>query len=226
MLWPHEGSSHEIPTYASRTRRYPQLTSPQRPFYISFEAMLERRFTLANQITLLRLIFVPFFVLLVLGGRYGSALTLGALAAVSDFFDGWVARTFHQQSSLGVALDPVADKILMGAGYIATSLCGILPWWLTALVLLRDIGIVAGALFVIFFAGYRPLPPTYAGKASTVAQLCAVLSAVAWKAQFPLIGPSFVEICIYAAGALTIISGIHYLACWRQRVIGHPSQVR
>jgi cardiolipin synthase (CMP-forming) len=184
--------------------------------------MSERTFTIANQVSLLRLIFVPFFTVLTLDGRYDYAFVLAMLAAISDFVDGWVARTFHQQSALGIALDPVADKVLMGAAYIVMSLSGLLPWWLTTLVLLRDGGILAGALLVIVFAGYRPLPPTYAGKASTVGQFAAVVAALAWKAQFPLVSLTVVQICIYIAGALTLISGMHYLITWRQRTVRRP----
>ncbi|HTV56033.1 MAG TPA: CDP-alcohol phosphatidyltransferase family protein [Terriglobia bacterium] len=184
--------------------------------------MSERTFTIPNQVSLLRLIFVPFFTLVTLDGRYDWAFVLAMLAATSDFVDGWIARTFHQQSVLGVALDPVADKVLMGAAYIVMSLCGLLPWWLTSLVVLRDGGILAGALLVILFAGYRPLPPTYAGKASTVGQFAAVAAAIGWKAQFPLMSVTVVEACIYLAGALTIISGMHYLITWRQRIVRRP----
>jgi cardiolipin synthase len=184
--------------------------------------MFGRMFTIPNQITLLRLIFVPFFAFLTLHGRYDYALALAVLAAASDFADGWVARTFHQQSSLGIALDPVADKVLMGAAYIVMSVCGLLPWWLTFLVLIRDAGILGGALLAILFSGYRPLPPTYAGKASTVGQLAAVVAAIAWKAELPYISPVLVEACIYVAAALTIISGLHYLITGRQRLIRRP----
>lgn len=184
--------------------------------------MSGRTFTIPNQVTLLRLIFVPFFTIFTLNGHYDYALVLAVLAALSDFVDGWIARTFHQQSQLGIALDPVADKILISAAYVVTSLVGLLPWWLTALVLLRDGGILAGAVLVILFSGYRPLPPTYAGKASTASQLAAVLAAIAWKAQVPLIGPTLIQICTYIAAALTIISGMHYLVTWRQRTVRRP----
>lgn len=184
--------------------------------------MDRRLFTIPNEITLLRLIFVPFFAFLTLEARYDAALALAVLAAGSDFADGWVARAFNQQSSLGIALDPIADKVLMGAAYIVMSLCGLLPWWLTFLVLIRDAGILGGALFVTLSSGYRPMPPTYAGKASTVGQLLAVVAAIAWKAELPLVGPALVEVCIYMAGALTIISGIHYLVTARQRLVRRP----
>jgi cardiolipin synthase len=186
--------------------------------------MSGRTFTIPNQVTLLRLIFVPFFAVFTLGGRYDYALVVALLAAASDFADGWIARNFHQQSSLGMALDPIADKVLMGAAYIVMSICGLMPWWLTSLVLFRDGGIIAGAMLLIVFSGYRPLPPTYAGKVSTVSQLAAVLAAIGWKAQLPFISPTLVQVCIYLAGGLTVISGMHYLVTWRQRTIGHPGR--
>jgi cardiolipin synthase (CMP-forming) len=180
--------------------------------------MSERPITLASQITLLRIVLVPVFVVLILEGRYGPALVVAIVASVSDLVDGWVARAFKQRSRLGVAFDPLADKILMTAAYLVLSLCGLLPWWLTALVLLRDGGILLGALFGIMVSGYRPLPPTVAGKASTASQVAAFLAVVAWKAHF-LITPPVVETCIYLAGTLTVISGIHYLMLMRQRLV-------
>jgi cardiolipin synthase (CMP-forming) len=198
------------------------LTESEWASILAFEAMSERTFTIPNQLSLVRLLFVPFFAVVTLDGRYDYAFVLAMLAALSDFLDGWVARTFHQQSALGIALDPVADKVLMGSAYIVMSLCGLLPWWLTSLVLVRDGGILVGALLVIVFWGYRPLPPTYAGKASTVGQFAAVVAAIAYKAQFPWIGPILVEICIYIAAALTVISGMHYLITCRQRTVRRP----
>jgi cardiolipin synthase (CMP-forming) len=201
-----------------------QLTAASLRFYIGLGTMLRRALTIPNQISLLRLIFVPFFAILTIEERFNLALALAVLAAASDFVDGWVARRFKQQSRLGVALDPLADKILMGAAYIVLSWIGLMPWWLTALVLIRDGGILTGALLVTFVSGYRPLPPTPAGKASTCGQLAAVLAAVAWKAQFPFITPGVVQTCVYLAAALTVVSGLHYLAVSRQRLVSRPGK--
>src|SRR5487761_1135474 len=110
--------------------------------------MSGRTFTVANQITTLRLIFVPLFAILTINGHYRGALAVLAVAATSDVVDGVVARLLHQQSSLGVALDPIADKILMTTAYLVLSFRGALPWWLTFLVLIRDAGIVVTAALV------------------------------------------------------------------------------
>ena len=89
--------------------------------------MAARALTPANQITILRLAFVPLFAIPVVEGRYVAALVVLAAAALSDFLDGAVARLLHQQSPLGVALDPIADKTLMTTAYLALAFRGVLP---------------------------------------------------------------------------------------------------
>ena len=179
--------------------------------------MSDRAFTVANQITTLRLIFVPLFAILVMNAHYGGALAVLGAAAASDVIDGQVARLFHQKSSLGVALDPIADKILMTTAYLVLSFKGALPWWLTFLVLIRDAGIIVTAALISLISGYRPFPPTLLGKTCTVSQVTAVLAAVSWRARIDFVTPSIVRDFIYLAGALTIASGIHYLIIGRQR---------
>src|SRR5579883_2552879 len=96
--------------------------------------MSGRTFTVANQITTLRLIFVPLFAVLAVDGRYGGALVVLAIAAASDVVDGMVARVFHQQSALGVALDPAADKLLMSTAYLVLSFRAALVAYFSGLV--------------------------------------------------------------------------------------------
>src|SRR3972149_6866585 len=100
--------------------------------------MASRVLTPANQITILRLVFIPLFAILVIERKYGWALAVLSAAAVSDVVDGAVARIFHQESPLGVALDPIADKILTTTAYLVLAFRDVLPWWLTILVLSRD----------------------------------------------------------------------------------------
>ncbi|MGH9434761.1 MAG: CDP-alcohol phosphatidyltransferase family protein [Terriglobia bacterium] len=190
--------------------------------YSCSQTMAGRAFTVANQITMLRLIFAPLFAILVIGGRYEGALGVLVLAAASDVIDGTVARLFHQRSSLGIALDPIADKILMTTAYLVLSFRGALPWWLTCLVLCRDAGIVVAVALVSLISGYRPFPPTLIGKACTASQIAAVLAAVCYRAQVGFVSKPLVEFFIYLAGALTVISGIHYLIIGRQRFEARP----
>ncbi|MGH9398455.1 MAG: CDP-alcohol phosphatidyltransferase family protein [Terriglobia bacterium] len=193
-----------------------------RPLYIGFLTMPGRAFTVANQITMLRLVFVPLFAILVIDGHYEGALGVLVLAAASDVIDGFVARQFHQKSTLGIALDPIADKILMTTAYLVLSFRGALPWWLTCLVLCRDAGIVVTAALISLVSGYRPFPPTLIGKACTASQVAAVLAAVSYRARVDFVTPAVVEFFIYLAGALTVVSGIHYVIIGRQRFDPRP----
>lgn len=184
--------------------------------------MSGRTFTVANQITTLRLIFVPLFAILTIDGRYGGALAVLALAAASDVVDGQIARRFHQKSSLGMALDPAADKLLMTTAYLVLSFRGALPWWLTIIVLTRDAGIVVTALLISLVSGYRPLPPTLLGKACTATQVAAVLAAISERAHVGFVSPEVVLGFVYLAGVLTVVSGIHYLIIARRRFDERP----
>lgn len=179
--------------------------------------MTSRALTPANQITILRLAFAPLFAILVVQRHYMGALVVLGAAALSDFLDGAVARLFHQQSPLGVALDPIADKTLMTTAYLALTFRGVLPWWLTILVLSRDLAIIITAVVISLVAGYRPFFPTMLGKASTVAQVTNVLVAVGLGAGLPLVSPFVLQVTIHLAAALTVASGIHYLVISRHR---------
>lgn len=187
--------------------------------------MPSRALTLANQITILRLVFVPLFAILVVQRRYSWALAVLAAAAVSDGVDGIVARLFHQQSPLGVALDPIADKTLMTTAYLTLAFRDALPWWVAIIVISRDMAIVVIALLISLIAGYRPFPPTFLGKSSTVIQLATILMALSLTAHVPLVTPRAVQTCVYLTAVVTVASGIHYLVVARDRFSSHPHQI-
>jgi cardiolipin synthase len=183
--------------------------------------MATRILTPSNEITLLRLVFVPVFAILILDRHYRAALAVLTAAALSDVLDGALARLLKQESPLGVALDPIADKILMTTGYITLAFRGALPWWLTIIVLSRDVAIIMTALLISLVAGYRPFHPTLLGKASTGAQVATLFAAVCRRARVPYISAEVVTFFIYLTAALTLASGIHYVFVLRQR-FGHP----
>jgi cardiolipin synthase len=182
--------------------------------------MASRTLTLANQITILRLTFVPLFAILVVEGRYRVALAVLGAAAVSDGVDGLVARLYHQQSPLGVALDPIADKILMTTACLVLAFRRALPWWLAIVVISRDVAILVTTLVISLVSGYRPFPPSLLGKASTGVQLITVLLALAAIAGVPFISSRLVQTLVYATAVLTVSSGIHYVVALRH----HPRQ--
>ena len=173
--------------------------------------------TPANQITILRLVFVPIFAALIVEREYRWALIVLAAAAISDVLDGNVARIFHQKTSLGVALDPIADKALMTTAFITLAVRDALPWWLTIMVLSRDVAILLTALLIILAAGYRTFKPSVLGKASTAVQMLTILVAVSHQADIPLATTLVVRIFVYMAAALTAASGIHYLLVVAER---------
>ena len=179
--------------------------------------MATRILTPSNQITLLRLIFVPVFAILILDRHYRGALAVLTAAALSDALDGTLARLLKQESALGMALDPIADKILMTTGYLTLAFRGALPWWLTIIVLSRDVAIVATALAICLVAGYRPFHPSLLGKASTAAQLATLFFAVCRWAGVPYLTTEGLNFCIYLTAALTLASAVHYVFVLRQR---------
>jgi cardiolipin synthase (CMP-forming) len=179
--------------------------------------MTTRILTPSNQITLLRLAFVPVFAILVLEQHYRAALAVLTAAALSDVLDGTVARLMKQESALGVALDPIADKILMTTGYLTLAFRGVLPWWLTIIVLSRDVAILATALVISLVAGYRPFHPSLLGKTSTAAQVFTLFLAVCRPAQVPFITAEVLTFFIYITAGLTLASAVHYVFVLRQR---------
>ena len=133
-----------------------------------------RKLTLANQLTLLRIILIPAFVLLVVYGRLGGALVVFIVAGVTDALDGLIARLAGQGTSLGAWLDPMADKLLLVSTFIVLTIPSIpmtnhLPIWLTVTVISRDIVIVGVVAIVNLAVGPRTFKPSLLGKAATAA---------------------------------------------------------
>lgn len=185
--------------------------------------MATRTLTPANQITILRLVFVPLFAMFEVGRNYGWALAILLAAAASDVIDGLVARVFHEESPLGIALDPIADKLLLGTAYVVLAFRDVLPWWLTILVLSRDVAIIVTALLISLVVGYRPFRPTVLGKISTACQVATVFAGVAYQVRVPLVTARVVEGFAYLVAIFTVASGIHYLLIVQRRY-GHHEQ--
>ncbi len=171
---------------------------------------LRQILTAPNQLTLLRMIFLPFIVINVVKHDFKWALALFVLAGMSDGLDGLLARTLHQQTVLGQYLDPIADKLLMSTMFLVLSIEHMIPWKYTVLVFSRDISIllISGVLFMI--AGLRDFRPSIFGKANTFAQVAAVFFVL-----LLLIAPyGWVSIAritfLRATFFFTIISAVHY----------------
>jgi cardiolipin synthase len=122
--------------------------------------MKGRIWTVPNQITLLRLGFLPFFLILISYERYKWALLVLVVAGLSDGIDGLLARSLNQRSSLGAYLDPIADKLLLSSSFIILAFKKQIAWWLTIIVFSRDILILVVAVVILLISGYRPFPPS------------------------------------------------------------------
>ncbi len=131
--------------------------------------------TIANGLTALRIVLAPVFLVLYARGEHVRAVAAFATAAATDVLDGLVARALHQSSRLGAFLDPIADKLLAACALIALAATGRLPWWLPALVVTRDLALLAGAGLLGTIHRTVPVAPTRIGKYATVALAITVI---------------------------------------------------
>jgi cardiolipin synthase len=133
--------------------------------------MTEPVFTVANQLTMLRMALVPAFVLLALARQFNWALVVFVVAGLTDALDGYVARHANQSTRLGAMLDPVADKLLAGSAYVVLTWSSVvtcaMPLWLTVTLLFRDAMLVVGVVVVNLTVGPREFSPSRLGKVST-----------------------------------------------------------
>jgi len=172
--------------------------------------MKGRIWTVPNQLTLLRLGFLPIFLSLISYERYQWALLVLVVAGLTDLFDGWLARRLNQRSSLGAYLDPIADKLLLSSSFVILAYKHALAWWLTIIVLSRDILILVVAIVIILISGYRPFPPSIFGKLTTFFEITLVFVTVLVLA-YPQTNLGFViRPLIYVAAAFAIFSAFHY----------------
>ena len=184
---------------------------------------LSQIFTAPNQLTLLRMVFVPFIVIELVEGRYFWALVLFVIAGFSDGLDGLLARKLHQQTLLGQYLDPIADKLLLSTMFLVLSILHKIPWKFTVLVFSLDISILAASAVLFAIAGLRNFQPSIFGKANTFSQIAAVFF-VMLSCIRPLrwIWITFTRIVfLRATFAFTIISALHYVFLVQHRLRAH-----
>ena len=182
--------------------------------------MNSRILTIPNQVTFLRLAFLPFFFLAIFSDRYDWALGLLLAAALSDALDGLLARRLDQKTALGAYIDPIADKLLLTGAFILLAMKGKLGWWLTILVLSRDVLILAVSATIILASGYRAFPPTLYGKATTIAQILLVSLLILGGVWDSHVLEIVSHVCVWIVAALTIISCVHYSIIIARRISG------
>jgi cardiolipin synthase (CMP-forming) len=186
---------------------------------------LRQILTAPNQLTLLRMIFLPFIVINLVKHDFKWALALFVLAGLSDGLDGLLARTLHQQTLLGQYLDPIADKLLMSTMFLVLSIeqRQLVPWKYTIVVFSRDISILllSGVLFMI--AGLRDFRPSIFGKANTSAQVGAIFFVLLFLVKPIVLIDSLAKVFLRATFIFTIVSAVHYAFLVQHRLHGSSS---
>ena len=186
---------------------------------------LRQILTAPNQLTLLRMIFLPFIVINLVKHDFKWALALFVLAGLSDGLDGLLARTLHQQTLLGQYLDPIADKLLMSTMFLVLSIeqRQLVPWKYTIVVFSRDISILllSGVLFMI--AGLRDFRPSIFGKANTSAQVGAIFFVLLFLVKPIVLIDNLATVFLRATFIFTIVSAVHYAVLVQHRLHGPGS---
>ncbi len=182
------------------------------------EELPDRLFTVPNLLSILRLAGVPLFLWLLLGPKEdGWALTVLVLAGLSDWADGKIARWLNQTSKLGAMLDPAADRLYTLATVVAFVLRDIVPWWIAAVLVLRDV-MVGVCLWVLRRNGYGTPEVTYIGKAATFNLMYAMpllLLAQGGSDAATIVRPFAYAFAIWG-GVLFVWSGLLYVVQTRQ----------
>ena len=169
-----------------------------------------------NLITLVRILLVAPITYALLHEAYQLALLLFAVAAISDGLDGWLARRNGWSSRLGAILDPMADKLLLVAAYLSLGWVGVLPAWLVAIVMGRDLLIVAGAGLYRWLVGPFVVRPSLVSKLNTFFQILLVVAVVLSLALYPL-SDAMIELRIGLVALTSLLSGGHYVWSWGRR---------
>jgi cardiolipin synthase (CMP-forming) len=178
--------------------------------------------TVPNQLTFLRLAFLPFFIIAIHYDRYDIALGILIFAGVTDGLDGLLARGLNQKTPLGAYLDPIADKLLMFSSYLILALHGKIKWWLVILVLGRDVLLLTAAAVILITVGYRPFPPSIFGKVTTFFEILLIVLVLVlqlWDYHWLAI---LRHLCAYFVAAFVILSGFHYSIIVSRRLHVQP----
>lgn len=176
-----------------------------------------------NLICLVRLALIWPVVTLLHAGRYELALALFVIAAVSDGLDGFLAKRYRWVSEVGKVLDPAADKLLLVIVFVESAWLQLVPWWVTAAAVARDVMIGLGALIYRVWFGPLRGRPTVLSKINTAAQLL-YLALVMLGAAFLFPPPGVLRALAYIVVATTALSGLKYLATFTRRAWSAPAR--
>ena len=169
-----------------------------------------------NAITIARMVMALPLLWLLAEERFTQALWLALVAGASDALDGFLAKRYGWQSVLGGILDPIADKLLLSVCFFGLWWSAHLPTWLVAIVLVRDLVIVAGAFAWWRLTGSIKAAPTGISKLTTLMQLVLVAMVLAHLAGLD-IAPGWVQPLMLATAGVTLVSGLDYVLVYGKR---------
>lgn len=169
------------------------------------EKKVKNPLTLANKITIFRIVTIPLFVILLLAQQHPWPLLIFVLSTISDALDGFFARYRRENTPLGSFLDPLADKLLLLAAFITLTYQQRIPIWMFVVIFSRDLLIVIGWIIVYILTGSSRIEPRRLGKLTTVLQMLGIFSILA---DFPF---SWQKVILQTMIICTILSGLDYI---------------
>ncbi len=165
-----------------------------------------------NFLTVFRIVLVPVIVILLIQGEYTKALVCFIIAGVTDGLDGMLARLLNQTTVVGAYLDPLADKVLVISMYTTLGIIGVVPGWLSVIVISRDCIILGGILVLTLMSISLEIRPSFVSKINTTLQLAAIFFALLMKIH--IAGKHFRDVLVFVywvTATFTVISGADYL---------------
>ncbi len=171
-----------------------------------------------NAISWMRIALIAPILMLIVDGEYAWALALFWLAGFSDGLDGYLATRFNWQTRLGALLDPIADKLLVAGLFITLAYQGLIPAWLTVIVILRDLVIISGAVLYHYLIKPVEGEPTRVSKLNTALQLLFLLFVLS-RAAFDWPDPITLTVLGAATLVTVVISGVDYVLRWSDRAL-------
>ena len=178
---------------------------------------------LANWLTTLRILLIPVFVTLLVYRHPREALLVFCLASLTDLLDGYIARRQGSQTRLGAFLDPVADKLLLTSAFVTLTYLKVIPFWIAAVVVSRDLVLSVGVLVIHVAGGTVHPAPSIVGKLSTVFQMATVLAAMI-SFYFTRLS-ALPKLLAWTTAAFTVTSGLQYIVQGLKQ-INPPADVR
>lgn len=173
-----------------------------------------------NLISIARILLVGPVVWALLDERSSLAMVLFAVAGISDAVDGFLAKHYHWESRLGGILDPLADKLLLIGTFLSLAWLGVIPWWLVALIVCRDLVVMGGGVVYNWLIEPFEAEPSWSSKISTTLQIALGVAAVAHLGLYVM--PDALLVWLQWLVALAVVvSGLGYVFEWSRRAIRH-----